>query len=90
MRYAATWRTVCRYEREHVNPVTKRRGRWRVVSSTWGGIATPTAQVTTQGLLEITTAKHYPKGSYIVPHRALNRILQVMALLRELHTTVLC
>lgn len=72
------WLVVCAYEAGTLNPVTKRRGRWRVVSSTWAGLQhRASAYRITDGLV-ITAIRQYPKGSYIVPHRALSKTMAVI------------
>ena len=73
------FRVWCRFEADHINPLTGRCGQWRVVHlvECWR----PDLPVLNQSdvqLLGIISTKPYPRGSIIRPHRELSRVLAVM------------
>jgi hypothetical protein len=70
------FRVWARFEPDHVNPLTGRKGQWRVVQSR--PIIEGVAKVWRVGSLRILlvpSTKPYPRGSIIRPHKELNRVL---------------
>jgi hypothetical protein len=69
------YRVWCRFEPDHINLATGRRGQWRV---------TDCYEINIQGLqfhdsvgreLAMLSTKPYPRGCIIRPHKELNRVL---------------
>lgn len=76
------YRIWCKFEPDHINPMTARRGQWRVISSyAWEPLSNHgdyNKEVKRNGSLPelgILSTKPYPRGSIIRPHRELNRVL---------------
>jgi hypothetical protein len=70
------WGVSCKFEPDYLNPVTGRRGQWRVIACgihdrawdlAWGDKQNP--------IINMRTTKPYPIGCIIRPHKELNRVL---------------
>lgn len=73
---AQLFRVWCNFEREHVNPLTGRRGQWRVESCSGGGALFSDGAVLHYGdVIGLVSTKRYRPGSIIRPHKELNRVL---------------
>ncbi|KAF0844358.1 hypothetical protein FNL37_1802 [Methylovorus glucosotrophus] len=72
------FRVWCKFEPDHVNPLTGRRGQWRVTRT---APFSPNrarlfyTSVRFEGELAVLTTKVYRRGSIIRPHKELNRVL---------------
>lgn len=69
------YRVWCRFEPHYINPLTGRRGRWRVVFSCVDGLLLGVWVQADGGFLSAPASKQYKRGSIIRPHKELNRVL---------------
>jgi hypothetical protein len=74
------YRVWCRFEPDHLNMATGRRGQWRVMKLTQfhdGAPLVHTGWDYQHGpVLTLASTKHYPRGCIIRPHKELNRVLE--------------
>lgn len=70
----------CRFERDHINPLTGRRGQWRTLVSV--ECYRPDLPVRNyagdMNMIGVISTKRYRNGSIIRPHKELNRVLVAM------------
>lgn len=71
----AFYRVWCRYEPDHMNMATGRRGQWRVVKVAANTMDAAIWIMRASKLLSVPSAKPYPRGCIIRPHKELNRVL---------------
>lgn len=71
------YRVWARFEPDHVNPLTGRKGQWRVdhCHEAAHQYARPVMKWHGIGAIGIVSTKPYPRGSIIRPHKELNRVL---------------
>lgn len=71
---AQLYRVWCKFEPDHMNMATGRRGQWRVVLVVADVMKTGIWK-SGHGWLSIPSTKPYPRGCIIRPHKELNRVL---------------
>lgn len=75
----AKYRVSCRFYPEFTNPLTGRIGTWRVASCR---VVSDKCYYSTIGntgnTIIIWSTRPYPRGSFIRPHKELNRVLKIV------------
>jgi hypothetical protein len=70
------YRVWARFEPDHVNPLTGRKGQWRVTATGGTWFHTPIMRSPRYpSEIGVLSHKRYPIGSIIRPHKELNRVL---------------
>lgn len=71
------YRVWCKFEPDHINPLTGRRGQWRVFESMYISYQTAPDVLHTSTYLSHVSIKQFNIGSIIRPHKELNRVLKM-------------
>jgi hypothetical protein len=71
------YRVWDKYEPDHINMATGRRGQWRVTDSYKDHTSSDpiVCWVAIIGEMEISSTRPYPRGCIIRPHKVLNSVL---------------
>jgi hypothetical protein len=69
------YRVWAKYEPDHINMATGRRGQWRVTGCYEIQVGVPNFHSSVGKELAMLSTKRYPRGCIIRPHKVLNSVL---------------